>query len=139
MNNIEKKLDALIDALGFDVETDVDYQERRISKTFARTVNSSIYGRENGLTLMCVKGEGGLLDIDENDMYLARLTKPIVNYKLSARGQFNEAKAMVPMTVNSEAWAAIVEYMGDHRRDIEEGINDFDTLRPVWKFFVGIS
>ena len=133
MNNIEKKLDALIDALGFDVETDVDYQERRISKTFARTVNSSIYGRENGLTLMCVKGEGGLLDIDENDMYLARLTKPIVNYKFSARDKLNEA--MVPMPVNSEAWSCIVAYVLDHRDDIETGINDFDCLMPVLDFF----
>ena len=35
MNNTEKKLDALIAALGFDVEATLDYQERKIPESMA--------------------------------------------------------------------------------------------------------
>jgi prevent-host-death family protein len=39
------------------------------------------------------------------------------------------------MDTNSPAWSAICEYTLDHRDDIEIGINDFGTLRPVLDFF----
>lgn len=86
MTDEMKLIMALCNVLGFDIETKLDYQERRISKSFARAVNSRIYGNENELTLLCIEGEGQLLDIDENGMYLARLTKPIISYKLTPKG-----------------------------------------------------
>ena len=38
MNNCEKKIDALINALGFDVETN-------ITKTYGQTIPAGMYGR----------------------------------------------------------------------------------------------
>jgi len=39
------------------------------------------------------------------------------------------------MYTSSPAWSAIVEYVIDHQEDIEIGINDFSTLRPVLDHF----
>lgn len=39
------------------------------------------------------------------------------------------------MDTDSPAWSAIVEYVLDHKDDIENGINDFETLKPVLDFF----
>lgn len=40
----------------------------------------------------------------------------------------------VPLPVQSDAWGCIVEFVNDHYGDIEAGINDFDTLRPILNF-----
>lgn len=52
----------------------------------------------------------------------------VVDYKVTKKKHF------VPLLVDSEAWGCIVEYLSNHEGDIEAGINDFDTLRPMWEF-----
>jgi hypothetical protein len=94
MNNTEKKLDALIAAMGFDVE---------------------------------------VVSIGNCELIKARGLQPAIvqeafDYKLTER------KAMVPIPVNSEEWGCIVNYCANHIDDIETGVNDFDTLRPIWNF-----
>ncbi len=106
MNNTEKKLDALIDALGFDVE------EKHVFDADAYQRQCCVYA------LTCLKA-------NKEDHIQPE-------FKFTKR---DEIEAMVPMSVNSEAWGAIVEYITNHRGDIEAGTNDFDTLRPVWQFF----
>ena len=39
------------------------------------------------------------------------------------------------MDTNSPAWSAIVKYVLDHKDEIEFGVSDFDTLKPVMEFF----
>lgn len=39
------------------------------------------------------------------------------------------------MDTNSDAWKAIVKYVTYHDDDIERGIDDFATLRPVLEHF----
>jgi len=46
-----------------------------------------------------------------------------------------EEKASLIKDEFKDAWSAIVEYVTDHDDDIELGINDFATLRPVLEFF----
>lgn len=84
MSNEMKLIMELCGALGFNVEVKADYQERRVSKTLAMELNKPFYRHGHELAL-CVKGDGQMLDIDENDMYLARLTAPIVSYKLTPK------------------------------------------------------
>jgi hypothetical protein len=40
----------------------------------------------------------------------------------------------VPLPIQSDAWGSVVEYCSDHNEDIEIGINDFATLRPMMGF-----
>jgi len=39
------------------------------------------------------------------------------------------------MGTNSPAWCAIVQYITSHSDDIENSIDDFGDLMPVWEFF----
>tara|TARA_R110002096_G_scaffold66306_1_gene161359 strand:+ start:18897 stop:19241 length:345 start_codon:yes stop_codon:yes gene_type:complete len=111
MTNCEKKLDALIDALGFDVE-----------------------------------------EVNEQAIPSGQIVIPH-NYKITKRnGQLRHASEVfgftgklpldcrvpcVPLPVQSKSWGCIVEYCSDHAEDIEIGINDFGTLRPIWEFMTG--
>jgi len=55
----------------------------------------------------------------------------IIDYKVTKKQQ----SPFSWMDTNSPEWSAIVEYVTDHDEDIEIGINDFATLRPVLNFF----
>lgn len=106
MNNTEKKLDALIDALGFDVD-EVVRSDMIISanKEFLKL-------HPSGLTIT---------NIDY------KLTKR-VEHPLKSLGD------CVPLEVQSDAWSSIVEYITNHAGDIEAGTNDFGYLLPAWEF-----
>jgi hypothetical protein len=101
MNNIEKKLDALIDALGFDLVEDPVFM-----------------ARPDGTGKMHIR----------TDIKITKRNEPVVN---------DWHEAMVPISFNSKAWSAVVEYITNHAEDIEAGANDFGTLRPMWDFFNG--
>ena len=70
-----KLLEALIDALGFDIEKTKDYQDRKTHKP-----------EEFGSSRQCEHHHGKYI-IDENGMYNSRLVQPIVDYKLIKRGR----------------------------------------------------
>jgi hypothetical protein len=42
---------------------------------------------------------------------------------------------IVTMSVDSPEWAAIVEYVLNHKDDIENGVNDFGDLQPMLDYF----
>jgi hypothetical protein len=137
MNNIEKKLDALIDALGFDVKTLVDRKETPIGKRMGESgITSCVrYGKTNGLV---INGDGSYKRGKDECYYL----KPSLNieYKLTKREDelpLDCRVPCVPLPINSKAWGSIVEYLSDHAEDIEIGIDDFSTLRPMWEFMTG--
>jgi hypothetical protein len=113
MNNTENKLDALIAALGFDVEEVVSTFEPPFSVTKALFT----------------------------DRFNPQAPVTTTNYKLTKRNinskPFNCYVACVPLPVQSDAWGSIVNYCADHVDDIENGVNDFDTLRPIWEFMKG--
>jgi hypothetical protein len=109
MNNIEKKLDALIDALGFDVEA-------------VSVGNHEIFKADN---------------------LRPAIIQEVFDYKLTKRNINSESLdcyvACVPLPVQSDAWGSVVDYCSNHSDDIEIGVNDFDTLRPIWDFMKGDS
>ncbi len=113
MNNTEKKLDALIDALGFDVEEVVT------------TVHPPF----------------SIMKACFTDRYNQQGPVHTVNYKLTKRDKpvYNVPVGLGPMPVNSAAWGSIVRYILRHRMEIELGSDDFDTLRPALSFFNGTS
>ena len=43
----------------------------------------------------------------------------------------------IPLQLTPECIKALVEYLIDHDDDIEIGINDFNTLRIVYKELIG--
>ena len=73
MNNIEKKLDALIDALGFDVTkyTEFDYQKHKDNIVPPNRI--------------CVLESDSAYVIDYKGMYTSRLKEPVIDYKLTKR------------------------------------------------------
>jgi hypothetical protein len=107
MNNTENKLDALIAAMGFDVEV------------------VSVGNYE------LIKAKG----------LRPAIVQEVFDYKLTKRNINSESLdcyvACVPLPVQSDAWGSIVNYCADHVDDIENGVNDFDTLRPIWEFMKG--
>ena len=88
MNNLEKKLDALIDALGFDVETTLDYQERKISESEAMRINNRPCGVPSDYVVATNRGQ--MLDIDSEGMYTRLLHTPIIDYKLTKKNYINK-------------------------------------------------
>jgi hypothetical protein len=115
MNNTEKKLDALIDALGFDVE------EKHVFDADAYQRQRCVYA------LTCLKAN------KEDHIH--------PEFKFTKRDETvdNTPVGLGPMPENSAAWGSIVRYILRHRMEIELGIDDFYTLRPALSFFNGTS
>ena len=80
-----KLLMALTEALGFEVETTLDYDERKIPPELKDGMLShgALFGAKRRLVYN--EGYGNGLLIDEDGMYVSRLTTPIVDYKLRAK------------------------------------------------------
>jgi len=55
-------------------------------------------------------------------------TAYVVDYKVTKKEDF------VPLPVQSKEWGCIVEYITDHYEDIEIGIDDYGTLKPILEF-----
>tara|TARA_R110000823_G_scaffold311904_1_gene438156 strand:- start:37 stop:414 length:378 start_codon:yes stop_codon:yes gene_type:complete len=121
MNNTEKKLDALIDALGFDVER----------LTTNRNAVEEYKKRKTDIINLGLVG----------DVPIGNRPKPEYDYKITKRDINSEPLNChvdcVPLPVQSDAWGAIVHYCINHEDDIEAGVDDFDTLRPIWEFMKG--
>jgi hypothetical protein len=135
MNNTEKKLDALIAAMGFDVEVTKDYKKHEVSKTQGEAF---ILNKTVGLNPVSHCGE--YLRTADNG-YIMALTDPVIDYKLTKRNINSEPLnchvACVPLPVQSDAWGGVVNYCASHVDDIEAGVGDFDMLRPIWEFMKG--
>ena len=86
MNNIEKKLDALIDALGFDVEITKDYKAKKLTKDQARRHFTCGQGNQSDWSLLKhLNGQDYV--IDDDGMYLERLVSPNIDFKLTKRNK----------------------------------------------------
>jgi len=86
MSEEMKLLMALCDALGFAVEAEYDYDERKVTGTEASRINSNIdYPDYRGRSLRTEAGGMGMavLEKDEQGMYTSYLTSPKTSYKLT--------------------------------------------------------
>lgn len=82
MTNEMKLLMALCDALGFEVETTLDYQERKENQHEAMRHNQGNGFPETDRHLLHTNGR---LDIDEDGWYRSRLDNPEMDYKLTKK------------------------------------------------------
>jgi hypothetical protein len=81
MSEEMKLLMALCDALGFAVEVERDYCERKVTGETASRINSKIdHPYFSGLEL---KAKAGELERDNQGMYTALLVEPETSYKLT--------------------------------------------------------
>lgn len=89
MTDEMKLLRAFIEASGYEVETILDYDERKISKFEAelRHFKPVAYGEHRNRRLVCTKGDGfqGKYDVDDDGMYTEVLTTPNVDYKVTKK------------------------------------------------------
>lgn len=46
-----------------------------------------------------------------------------------------DCSGIVKLDVNGKVWDSIVSFVLTHRDDIENNINDYGDLKPVWDFF----
>lgn len=100
MNNLEKKLDALIDALGFDVEVTRDFKELEISESEGhRIIERTRHGTHCSHELKAGGGDGpyqNQFKRGENNSYFRRLKDPVINYKLTKKACEN------PLSIDDE-------------------------------------
>ena len=80
-----KLLMALTEALGFEIETTLDYEERKVPAQYKDLLLNT--GSHIGVKRMLVynEGHGNGLYIDDDGMYASRLTTPIVDYKIKPK------------------------------------------------------
>lgn len=62
------------------------------------------------------------------DLPSGQILAPL-QYKLT-----NNKPALVPIEIHSDEWSCIVNFVTSHSDDIEQGINDFGDLKPLWDF-----
>ena len=77
MSDEMKLLEALCEALGFEIKITVDYDERVESPASAE----QYFGLRLNLD-RCLASERGEYVIDEDGNYISRFVSPIVSYKL---------------------------------------------------------
>ena len=83
MTNEMKLLHALCEALGFEVETTLDYMPRKEGKSSAMK-HIRVMGPPTDRVLSST-GPFGKLDIDQDGEYTSLLISPVVDYKLHKR------------------------------------------------------
>ena len=84
MNDEMKLLCALCEALGFEVNVDLDYNESKISGDHAQKAGYFEMRRDIPWKLKSSKNMG-LSDIDEDGMYTSVLKEPITSYTLTKK------------------------------------------------------
>ena len=127
MSDLEKKIDALIDALGFDIET---IKTKTYGCSRKLTYNEQSFG--NPRVELEFQGEGLYKEVTRHTDYKA--TNRDSGVKQFAADVFYRTGDIVPLPIKSKAWGCIVEYVTSHADDIESSTNDFGTLKPVWEF-----
>ena len=105
MNNIEKKLDALIDALGFDVEKITDF-------------NVADYERVHKGYIYCRMG----FPPPQKSTYTN------VEYKLTKRAPERNS-------LPHDAWCGLVDFILSHQEDIVHDVNGYGGLGAVLDWF----
>jgi hypothetical protein len=114
MNNTDKLLRALIDALGFDINRELTLVRGNLANSLGRKQNQEYD----------FLGNGHYQEINR-----------VNNYKVTKKeSPLNELGSCVPMEIQSEAWGSIINYVESHSKDIECGTNDYGDLLPVWEF-----
>jgi len=84
MSNTEKKLDALIEALGFDIETSVDRQEKEITEEEGHRL-IKIEQKLSGITKHRLISISGRYKRGEDCSYFKELASPEVTFSLKKR------------------------------------------------------
>ena len=79
MSEEMKLIRALCDALGFEVKTDLDYQERKETQNAAMRYNDGRQGHDRRLVVI---GPHGMLDVDKDGMYTSVLKEPEISYRV---------------------------------------------------------
>lgn len=54
-------------------------------------------------------------------------------YKVTAKDSY------VPIPIQSDEWGCIVDFVSNHADDIENNINDYGVLAPIWGFMRGTT
>lgn len=86
MNNIEKKLDALIEALGFDIERTVDRKMKEISeKEGLYIINQNRYSQNKEFSLAREGDMTMRLKRGKKNSYFKYLNSPEVTFTLKKR------------------------------------------------------
>jgi len=86
MTNEMKLLQELCKALGFQVETIIDREERKETKLTAKRFQKGLVTPSEARRLKR-SWSGAMLDIDEDGMYTSYLIDPIISYKLTKTGE----------------------------------------------------
>lgn len=84
MSNEMKLLMALCDAMGFSVETILDYKEREEGKDAAQKYNKGIgFPNPDGRRLRCgAGGFGDMLERTDKGGYISQLIQPEISYRV---------------------------------------------------------
>ncbi len=86
MTNEMKLLMALCDALGYKVETIVDWKESKIDKAESKRLGQLYNPKRKVWRLALTEGRSGLrYEIDEDGMYTKMLIEPETSYTLTKR------------------------------------------------------
>ena len=86
MCNVEKKLDALIEALGFDIERTLDRKEHEIPESEGHAhMRSEQFGNSPAFQWTLVLGRGMALKRGKNNSYFRALKSPEVTFTLKKR------------------------------------------------------
>jgi hypothetical protein len=84
---IEKKLDALINALGFDVKVELDFKERKESPSNQMLFTAAHINYPHTKGRRLAGSYGAAFDIDDEGNYTSMLIDPIASYTLIKRSE----------------------------------------------------
>ena len=82
MDDTRKILEALIDALGFEVEEAKDYSEMKVDKKKFRAMMGDRIICHPGCERRCISDNQGAYIIDSEGMYTSVLIHPLIGYKV---------------------------------------------------------
>lgn len=131
MNNTDKLLRAFIEASGYEIETLLDYKEKKMQKAEAMRHNTGWGAKLTEYSLSST--HGCMLDIDEDGLYTARLREPVVDYKVTKK------KAQAIFDVDSPEWKGLVSFVLQESVNIELDIERYRDLKPMLDYFNGKS
>ena len=131
MNNTDKLLRALIEASGYEIEKIIDTKETPISKQSGLN-RIAVSAMTMVRTDLAIDNSGEYKRGDDECYY--RNASMEVDYKVTKKEVESNAYQVILDTQGLE-FSCIVKYITNHIDDIEQGVNDFDTLKPMLDYF----
>ena len=138
--NTDKLLRAFIKASGYEIETLLDYKERKLTKQMAlHHFEPAVFGVTPTRCLVAECGSMGQSAylVDDDGMYTERLTSPIVDYKVTKKIKTNNANPKEFIKGHGYASGVFVSNKGRYYRSlIGGGVNalNYEPLsdRRAW-------